>query len=66
MYMNMRDFPTPHLTTYKSKGTALLWLFFISVTVASSIMNITHMCWKVSHVHIHSYPFLLQAVPLLL
>ena len=24
MYMNMRDFPIPHLTTYKSKGTVVV------------------------------------------
>jgi hypothetical protein len=43
--MNMRDYPTLHLDTNKSKGTAML---------------------AVSHVHLHPYPFLLQAVPLLL
>jgi hypothetical protein len=38
--MNVRDSPTLHLQRNLSKETSLLFLFFISVTVGSSTMNI--------------------------
>jgi len=38
----MRDYPTLHSFTNYSKGTALLVLFYISITVGSSIMSVTH------------------------
>ena len=38
----MRDDPALHLDTKSSKGTSLLLLFCISVTVGSSTMSITH------------------------
>jgi len=37
--MNMRDYPTSHFDKNESKGTGIL-LFYISVTVGSSAMNI--------------------------
>jgi len=40
--MNMEDYPTLHLETKSSKGTALLLLFYISVTIGSSAINKTH------------------------
>jgi hypothetical protein len=38
----MRDDPALHLDTKSSKGTSLLLLFCISVTVGSSPIRITH------------------------
>jgi hypothetical protein len=41
--MNMRDYPIVHLDINQSKGTVLLFLFYISVIDwGSSIMNIAH------------------------
>jgi len=40
--MDVNDHPTLHLGTNKSKSTALLLLFYISVTVGSSTMSIIH------------------------
>jgi hypothetical protein len=40
--MNMTNYPKLHLDINKSKGTELLLLFYISVTVGSSTMRITH------------------------
>jgi hypothetical protein len=55
--MYMRDYPTLHLDTNSGKGTAgskngygCKWRVY---------------CWIVSHVHLHPYPVLLPAVPLL-
>lgn len=42
--MNKRDYPIIHLVTNLSKGTALLLLFHISVTVGDSTMGITLIC----------------------
>ena len=38
--MIIRDYPTLHLDNILSKGTASLLLFYISVTVSSSMMSI--------------------------
>jgi hypothetical protein len=56
--MNTRDYPTLHLDVNKSKGTA-----------CSKKGYGCKWTWDtnkiVSHVHLHPYPVLLQAVPLL-
>jgi hypothetical protein len=40
--MNKRDYPILHIDTNQSKGTAILLLFYISVTVGSSKLSISH------------------------
>ena len=38
----MRDYPTVHIRHKLKKGTEIVLLFYISVTVESSIMSISH------------------------
>jgi hypothetical protein len=49
--MNMRDYPTLHLYTNQSKGTARI--------------KKGYRCKWTWETHLHPYPFLIPAVPLL-
>jgi hypothetical protein len=54
MYMDMRDYPTLHLDTNVQEQL-----------VVRKDMDVHGHAKLVFHVHVHPYPFLLQAVPLL-
>jgi hypothetical protein len=52
MSMNMRDYPTLHLRvldTNKSKGTASLLLFYISVTIISITNTVQRIILRLLH-----------------
>jgi hypothetical protein len=63
--MNMRDYPTLHLKTH-SKGTGILLLFYVSVTLGSSLKSITECdtaaILQLSFTSVHSLPYTEGAV----